>query len=86
MMTLWDAWPFPGEFAVGVIDQRIDNTESAEQIADRTAPALERFPPERLLLTSECGFGHVPLDITRAKLRSLSTGAASLRRRFESAA
>jgi 5-methyltetrahydropteroyltriglutamate--homocysteine methyltransferase len=86
MMTLWDAWPFPGEFAVGVIDQRIDNTESAEQIADRTAPALERFPPERLLLTSECGFGHVPLDITRAKLRSLSTGAASLRQRFESAA
>jgi 5-methyltetrahydropteroyltriglutamate--homocysteine methyltransferase len=43
---------------------------------------LERFAPERLMLTSECGFGHVPLDITRAKLRSLSAGAASLRQRF----
>ena len=82
MMTLWDLWPFSGEFAVGVIDQRSDDIESAEQIGGRTAPALERFPPERLLLTSECGFGHVPLDITRAKLRSLSTGAASLRKQF----
>jgi 5-methyltetrahydropteroyltriglutamate--homocysteine methyltransferase len=84
MMTLWDLWPFSGEFAVGVIDQRSDNTESAEQIADRTAPALEHFAAERLLLTSECGFGHVPIDITRAKLRSLSAGAASLRKQFAS--
>lgn len=82
MMTLWDLWPFSGEFAVGVIDQRSDDTESAEQIAHRAAPALERFTPDRLLLTSECGFGHVPLDITQAKLRSLSTGAANLRQHF----
>jgi 5-methyltetrahydropteroyltriglutamate--homocysteine methyltransferase len=86
MMTLWDLWPFSGEFAVGVVDQRSDDIESAEQIAERTAPALERFAPDRLLLTSECGFGHVPLHITRAKLQSLSTGAASLRRQFAPAA
>ncbi len=79
MMTLWDMWDFKGEFAVGVIDQRSDDIESAEQIAERTAPALKRFPPERLLLTSECGFQHVPLEITRAKLRALSAGAAYLR-------
>lgn len=82
MMTLWELWPFSGEFAVGVIDQRGDDIESAEQIADRIAPALEHFAPERLLLTSECGFGHVPIDITRAKLRGLSAGAAHMRRQF----
>jgi 5-methyltetrahydropteroyltriglutamate--homocysteine methyltransferase len=79
MMTLWDVWDFRGEFAVGVIDQRCDDIESVEQIAARTAPAIERFSPERLLLTSECGFQHVPLDITRAKLRALAKGAECLR-------
>jgi 5-methyltetrahydropteroyltriglutamate--homocysteine methyltransferase len=81
MMTLWDSWDFRGEFAVGVIDQRSDDIENIDQIAARTAPALERFSPDRLLLTSECGFQHVPLDITRAKLQALVSGAAHLRKR-----
>ena len=79
MMTLWDLWDFHGEFAVGVIDQRSDETETIEDIALRTAPALERFSPDKLLLTSECGFQHVPVDITRAKLRALVSGADALR-------
>ena len=44
----------------------------------RVKPALEYFPPERLLLTSECGFGHVPLDITRKKIRVLTETCAEL--------
>ena len=79
MMTLWDMWDFSGELAVGVIDQRSDAIESIDEIARRTQPALEHFPPERLLLTSECGFQHVPLDITRGKLRALVAGANHLR-------
>lgn len=79
MMTLWEMWDFKGEFAVGVIDQRCDDIESVEEIARRAKPALDRFPPERLLLTSECGFQHVPLEITRKKLRALVDGARSLR-------
>ena len=79
MMTLWDMWDFSGEFAVGVIDQRSDGIESIDEIARRAQPALEHFPPERLLLTSECGFQHVPLDITRGKLRALVAGADHLR-------
>jgi hypothetical protein len=31
------------------------------------------------LLTSECGFGHVPLDITRNKLRVLAQTCRELR-------
>jgi len=79
MMTLWDIWDFSGELAVGVIDQRSDAIETIDEIARRTQPALVHFPPERLLLTSECGFQHVPLDITRGKLRALVAGANYLR-------
>lgn len=79
MMSLWDKWNFAGDFAVGVIDQRKDEMESVEEIVRRTQPALKHFPPERILLTSECGFGHVPLPITRGKLRLLAAAAANLR-------
>jgi 5-methyltetrahydropteroyltriglutamate--homocysteine methyltransferase len=79
MLALWDKWHFKGDFAVGVIDQRSDAMESPEVVAERTRPVLEYFDPERLLLASECGFQHVPLDITRGKLRALVAGARYLR-------
>jgi 5-methyltetrahydropteroyltriglutamate--homocysteine methyltransferase len=82
MMTIWDSWDFAGEFAVGVIDQRRDEVETASEIAERTAPALAHFSPERLLLTSECGFQHVPLDVTRGKMRALTRGAKHLREAY----
>jgi 5-methyltetrahydropteroyltriglutamate--homocysteine methyltransferase len=71
LMDLWKLWKFKGDLALGVIDQRSDGIETTEVIRKRVEPALKHFPRERLVLTSECGFGHVPLDITRAKLRAL---------------
>lgn len=71
LMELWSAWSFKGDLALGVIDQRSDEIETVEIVRDRIAPALKHFPRERLILTSECGFGHVPLDITRKKLAVL---------------
>jgi methionine synthase II (cobalamin-independent) len=50
-----------------------------EEIRKRVKPALEFFPPERLILTSECGFGHVPLDVTRAKLGRLVEACETFR-------
>jgi 5-methyltetrahydropteroyltriglutamate--homocysteine methyltransferase len=79
MLTLWDKWDFKGEFAVGVIDQRSNTMETPDIVAERTRPVLEYFNPERLLLASECGFQHVPLDITRGKLGALVAGARYLR-------
>ncbi len=78
LMTLWDQWKFKGDLALGVIDQRSDALEDTEVIRKRVQPALAHFPRERLVLTSECGFGHVPLDITRAKLKALTTAAKTL--------
>ena len=79
MLTLWDQWQFKGEFAIGVIDQRSDEMETPSIIAQRVRPALEYFSAQRLYLTSECGFQHVPLEITRGKLRALVAGAQYLR-------
>ena len=78
LMDLWKLWDFRGDLALGVIDQRSDTIEAPEVIRERVKPALDFFPPERLLLTSECGFGHVPLDITRAKLEVLTRTAKAL--------
>ena len=71
LMELWKLWKFKGDLALGVIDQRSDGIETADVIRKRVEPALKHFPRERLVLTSECGFGHVPLEITRAKLKAL---------------
>ncbi len=78
LMDLWKVWDFRGDLALGVIDQRSDTIETPEVIRERLQPALDYFPPERLLLTSECGFGHVPLEITRAKLSVLTRTAKEL--------
>jgi len=72
LMELWKLWAFKGDLALGVIDQRSDAIETPEIIRERLTPALTHFSPDRLLLTSECGFGHVPLEITRNKLRVLT--------------
>jgi 5-methyltetrahydropteroyltriglutamate--homocysteine methyltransferase len=80
LMELWKQWPFQGDLALGVIDQRSDPIETSEIIRERLEPALAYFSPDRLLLTSECGFGHVPLEITRNKLRVLTETCRDLRK------
>jgi len=80
LMELWTQWPFQGDLALGVIDQRSDAIETPEIIRERLKPALAYFSPDRLLLTSECGFGHVPLEITRNKLRILTETCQELRK------
>ena len=78
-MELWKSWDFKGELALGVIDQRSDAIESVDLVRERLIPALAYFSPDHLLLTSECGFGHVPLDVTREKLRILVETCRELR-------
>lgn len=44
---------------------------SLEEIHYHKRTALEYFSAYRLILTSECRFVHVPIDITHAKLKRL---------------
>ena len=69
MLDIFKEWNFQGSISAGVIDQRIDGTETVEKVVKYTEPLLEYFTPNKILLTSECGFGHVPIEITRAKLK-----------------
>jgi 5-methyltetrahydropteroyltriglutamate--homocysteine methyltransferase len=78
LMTLWSKWNFKGDLALGVIDQRSDEIETIDVVRRRIEPALKHFPRERIILTSECGFGHVPLEITRKKLRVLVEASHAL--------
>jgi 5-methyltetrahydropteroyltriglutamate--homocysteine methyltransferase len=78
LMDLWNLWDFKGELGLGVIDQRSDDIETVDVIGKRVEPVLQHFPRERLILTSECGFGHVPLDITRRKLAVLVEASHAL--------
>jgi 5-methyltetrahydropteroyltriglutamate--homocysteine methyltransferase len=80
LMDLWKLWDFKGDLSIGVIDQRSDEIETPQIIKDRLKPAQEFFSGDRLLLTSECGFGHVPLEITRKKIRVLVEACGQLRR------
>lgn len=79
LMDLWKQWNFKGDLSLGVIDQRSDTIETVDVVRERMKPALKYFSPERLLLTSECGFGHVPLDITHNKLRVLAQACREFR-------
>ena len=56
MLDVFKNWQFDGRISLGVIDQRIDNTETEEDIINAIKPALDYFPKEKILLTSECGF------------------------------
>jgi 5-methyltetrahydropteroyltriglutamate--homocysteine methyltransferase len=78
LMDLWKDWDFKGDLGLGVIDQRSDDIETVDVVRKRVEPALKHFPRERVILTSECGFGHVPLDITRRKLAALVEASHTL--------
>ena len=78
LMALWSLWHFEGDLGLGVIDQRSDEIETVDLVRKRIEPALRHFPRERLILTSECGFGHVPLEIARKKLAALVAASRQL--------
>ena len=80
MLDVFKEWDFKGNISLGVIDQRIDNTESDQDIIKAIEPALKYFPKNKIMLTSECGFGHVPIDIVRSKITKLVSVAKSLRK------
>ena len=82
MLEIFNEWQFAGSISAGVIDQRIDNIETISEIENTTKPLLKYFTPNRILLTSECGFGHVPIEITRAKLKKLVESAKYLRTKY----
>ena len=68
---------------VGVLDVKTADVEPVEVVERRIERALDVLPPERILVTPDCGLRHVPADAARAKLRAMTTAAAAVRGRLQ---
>lgn len=70
------------KFAIGVIDHRNCQVETPEQVAKLLRRALEYVPPERLVASSDCGFGRegLPRRVAFYKIVSLVMGTNIVRR------
>jgi 5-methyltetrahydropteroyltriglutamate--homocysteine methyltransferase len=70
------------KIALGVISHRTLQIERPEDIADLIRRALKRIEPERLMLTSDCGFGRQSMSRMHAfyKMVALVRGANIVRK------
>ena len=59
------------QLGVGAVDVQAPNVESGELVADRIK-SHRWLPPEQTLITSSCGFNHLPRHIALGKLRAMS--------------
>ena len=70
------------KFGVGVIDHRNLQVETPEQVANLIRRALEYVPVERLIISSDCGFGRegIPRRNALYKMIALVQGTNLVRR------
>jgi 5-methyltetrahydropteroyltriglutamate--homocysteine methyltransferase len=59
------------QLGVGAVDVQAPNVETGEQVADRIK-VYSWLPPEQTIVTSSCGFNHLPRHIALGKLRAMS--------------
>jgi 5-methyltetrahydropteroyltriglutamate--homocysteine methyltransferase len=65
------------QLGVGAVDVQALNVETGEQVADRIR--VHRWlAPEQTVITSSCGFNHLPRHIALGKLRAMSAAKAIL--------
>ena len=78
--------PSDRRIGVGVVNQKLDQVESVDDIAARARRAIAVFGPERVLLTPDCGFATfadspvASAAIAEAKLAAVVRAAHLLRR------
>lgn len=70
------------KIAIGVVSHRTLQVETPEQVARMVREALKHIPPERLILTSDCGFGREGMSRRHAfyKMAAIVQGANIVRR------
>ena len=66
------------QLGVGAVDVQAPNVETGEQVADRIK-AHPWLAPEQTIVTSSCGFNHLPRHIALGKLRAMTEAKAILR-------
>lgn len=80
--------PASCRLGLGVVNQKIDDIETAEMILARAEAAIALFGPERILLNPDCGFATfadnpiASVQVAEAKLAAISAAAKILRQRY----
>jgi 5-methyltetrahydropteroyltriglutamate--homocysteine methyltransferase len=75
--------------ALGVVNPRTEHTETPDEIIAQVEKALEFYPPEKLWLNPDCGFGtfsNSPVNtapLAEAKMKAIGDAAKTLRKRFQ---
>ncbi|HXY42830.1 MAG TPA: hypothetical protein VEH29_01465 [Acidimicrobiales bacterium] len=64
---------------LGVIDLSTPEVETPEVVADRVRRAFDRVPPERIVISTDCGMKYLPRSSAEGKMRSLGAAARMLR-------
>jgi 5-methyltetrahydropteroyltriglutamate--homocysteine methyltransferase len=65
------------QLGVGAVDVQAPNVETGELVAERIA-AHPWLAPEQTIITSTCGFNHLPRHIALGKMRAMSEAKAIL--------
>jgi 5-methyltetrahydropteroyltriglutamate--homocysteine methyltransferase len=65
------------QLGVGAVDVQSRNIETGEQVAERIM-AHNWLAPEQTIITSSCGFNHLPRHIAWGKLRAMTEAKAIL--------
>jgi 5-methyltetrahydropteroyltriglutamate--homocysteine methyltransferase len=70
----------PGKTIIlGVIDLSTPEIESAEVVAERVRAALRYAPPERIVISTDCGMKYLPRASAEGKMRAMVEAAEILR-------
>jgi 5-methyltetrahydropteroyltriglutamate--homocysteine methyltransferase len=67
------------QLGVGAVDVQAPNVETGELVAQRIR-SYRWLAPEQTLITSSCGFNHLPRHIALAKLRAMTEAKSILKR------
>ena len=81
-LALIEKYRWDRVLGVGVLDVKTAEVESVALVEQRIERASAVVAPERLLVTPDCGLRHLPASVARAKLRAMTTAAASVRARL----
>ena len=65
------------QLGVGAVDVQDPNVETGRQVADRIK-AHRWLTPEQTIITSSCGFNHLPRHVALGKLRAMREAKAIL--------
>ncbi len=70
------------KIAIGVIDHHTLQVESADEVAEKIRAALKYIPPERLVISTDCGMGREGMSRRHAfyKIVSLVLGTNIVRK------